>query len=113
MRMRFIFASRADMTTRACASAWNRPSISSIGTIFAPRAKNGAPLIRYRNDRPPLPSAFLFAETYAGSVSFPVTSAKKRNPKRRLALTSLDFVESDAVSVYNQGLLIVTAVGHH
>lgn len=69
-------ASRADATMRRYAAAVARPSSSSMGMTFAPRAKNATPLTRKYMPWEAVPVSSAAAATYAGSVSSPVTSAK-------------------------------------
>ena len=84
MRMRFMFAAAALCTAATCAASVLRPSSSSSGIQFAPRAKMSAPLTLKRIVRLPLPGT---PARRAGSESSAVTSARLRKATRRCAET--------------------------
>ena len=99
----FMFADAALCTKIAYAPASMRPSSSSMGTKFAPRAYMAAPLMRKKRPKPePEPSAPVLLRTVAGSVSFTVTSAATRKPRRRVAVTGAPLAGTHvAVTLYS------------
>ena len=68
-RMVLKDAAAADATSARCCPGAIRPSSTSIGTMFAPRAAMAAPFTRSITVWLPVPLALADAATAAGSVS--------------------------------------------
>ena len=68
-RMVLKDAAAADATSARCCPGAIRPSSTSIGTMFAPRAATAAPFTRSITVWLPVPLALAAAATAAGSVS--------------------------------------------